>query len=372
MRKEDVASFVVYTLMLTIALLVGLFVIRPLFTTGSAYNISMNQYLFVFLNLLGAIIFNVVLLELGHLIGGKIGKYNIISFNVLGFCFYKDDKKWRFGFRSFDGLTGEVRLSPKSADSNPKPYIWIPLMLYIVELILSLVLYTAFRDASAPLAIAAVIFLTVASMINLYNFVPFKLDSMTDGYRLTLVAKKTNIEAYNELMRVEQLQREGKTVENIRVFDEITEFTASINMLSVYELLAKEKYVEALALIEKIIDVPDQISSTTYYRLIAQKLYILIKMKPLSEVRSYYDGQVDDKNRRFISNDLSMESVRAYVLIAGLLDDSEGEVQYAMSRKDKAMKRALKSRAEVEAKLYDDAIQLVLKRHPDWSEQLKA
>ena len=73
MKKEDITSLIVYALMLTMALLVGLFVIKPLFTSSS-YNISMNSYLYMALMLLAAIVFNVVLLEVGHLIGGKLGK----------------------------------------------------------------------------------------------------------------------------------------------------------------------------------------------------------------------------------------------------------------------------------------------------------
>ena len=110
----------------------------------------------------------------------------------------------------------------------------------------------------------------------------------------------------------------------------------------------------------------DKLTQATIYRLVAQNLYIKIMTLPIEEAQKYYEEEVDDSIRRFISNDLSMESLRAYILIAGMLDESNAEVTFALSRKEKAMKRALKSRADVESKLFDDALELVKKSHPDW------
>ena len=115
MKKEDIASFIVYILMLTIALLVGLLVIQPIFQSGNPFSgPAALSYLWTFLIILGALLFNIIMLEVFHVLGGKAGKYNIVSFNVLGFCFYKSASKWKFGFKTFDGLTGETILSPKS------------------------------------------------------------------------------------------------------------------------------------------------------------------------------------------------------------------------------------------------------------------
>ena len=338
MKKEDVTSFIVYILMILIALLLGFTFISNMFkeynsTFGSS---ALNPYVFAIISIVLAVLVNAVGLEVGHIIGGKIGGYTIASVNILGFCFYKVDGKFKFKFKDFDGLTGETILAPKSEKANPKPYVWFPLLFYFVELIVCIIFnslgqnsnITLHHNAFVWLGTAAMIFITIASMMALYNFVPFKLDSMTDGYRLTLMSKKVNVEAYNELMRIENLQREGKEIDKIKYFDELTQ--------------------------------------ATIYRLVAQKLYIKIMTLPIEEAQKYYEEEVDDSIRRFISNDLSMESLRAYILIAGMLDESNAEVTFALSRKEKAMKRALKSRATVESKLFDDALELVKKSHPDW------
>ena len=375
MKKEDAASLFVYAIMLVLALLVGLLVIRPLF---SEVSISMNPYLFTILVVVLGLIINVVIIELGHIVGGKIGKYDIVSVNMLGFCFYKILGKWKFGFRNFDGLTGETVLSPKSEKSNPKAYIWFPILFYVVELITCIVLYSVGANADVDhlslrvLSLASIIVLVIGSMIALYNFVPFHLDSTTDGYRLTLIlSNPVNIEAYNELLRIQNLQREGKEVEEIKLFDIITDFTASLNLLTVYECLGAKDFEKAAKIIEPMLNEENKISNTTYQRLIAQYLYIKIMTSPIDDARNYYDTNVDDKTRRFISNDISMESLRAYILIAGLLDESQGEILYVQSKIKKAMKIALPARKEIEQQLYQDALNKVYEVHPEWKVENK-
>ena len=375
MKKEDAASLLVYTIMLILALLVGLLVIRPLFND---VHVELNPYLFTIIVVIIGLILNVLLIEAGHIIGGKIGRYNIVSVNILGFCFYKALGKWKFGFRNFDGLTGETVLAPKDEKSNPKPYIWFPVLFYLIELITCIILYSVGRGADleqkflGSLALSSIIVLVIGSMIALYNFVPIHLDSTTDGYRLTLVlSNPVNIEAYNELLRIQNLQREGKEVTEIKLFDIITDFTASLNLISVYECLGNKDYTEAEKIIETMIADPKKISNVTYQRLVAQYLYIRIMTKPIEEVRSYYDENVNDNTRRFISNDISMESLRAYILIAGLLDESQGEILYAQSKIKKAMKLALPARAKIENDLYTDALAKVYTVHPEWKDTTK-
>ena len=375
MKKEDAASLFVYAIMLVLALLVGLLVIRPLF---SEVSISMNPYLFTILVVVLGLIINVIIIELGHIVGGKIGKYDIVSVNMLGFCFYKILGKWKFGFRNFDGLTGETVLSPKSEKSNPKAYIWFPILFYVVELITCIVLYSVGANADVDhlslrvLSLAAIIVLVIGSMIALYTFVPFHLDSTTDGYRLTLIlSNPVNIEAYNELLRIQNLQREGKEVEEIKLFDIITDFTASLNLMTVYECLGAKDFEKAAKIIEPMLNEENKISNTTYQRLIAQYLYIKIMTSPIDDARNYYDTNVDDKTRRFISNDISMESLRAYILIAGLLDESQGEILYVQSKIKKAMKIALPARKEIEQQLYQDALNKVYEVHPEWKAENK-
>ena len=373
MKKEDIASIVIYLLMIGAAVIVGLTAVQEVFR--QYYHISFNNYVFAILVILSGLLLNIFGLELFHVIGAKIGHYRILSVCVLGLCIYKKGGKWKFGFKDFDGLTGETKVAPKDENSKLGAYVWMPVLMYFVELISCIVIYTLAGDKNLPItsplkwmAVAGILWIVVSSMIALYNLVPIKLDSMTDGYRLTLISKKENMEAYNELLRVEAAQIEGTEVGEIKIFENITEYTASINLISVYERLNEGDYEKAEQLIDMIIVDPKKVSSQTYNRLLAQKLYIKIMTLPLEEVKAYYDKEINDNVRKFIANDLSMESLRAYILIAGLLDESNGEVEFAKSRKDKALKRVATGRKEVEQKLYDEALNKVYEAHSDWKQ----
>lgn len=373
MRKEDIASAVIYLLMIAVAIIVGLTVIKDAF--GNLYDFSFNVYAFAIIVILVGLLFNIIMLEVLHVFGGKIGGYSVVSFNVLGFCWSKTLGKWKFKFSDFDGLTGETKLAPKSKEAKLNWVVWLPLLGYLTELALGIVLFSMGSKQLPPhdprrwIAIASMLFVIISSMIALYNFIPVKLDSMTDGYRLTLIGKKVNVEALNELMRIENLQREGLPVDNVKIFTEITDFTANLNLFHVYECLAKKEYDKAIKLIDTIIEVPEKMSSTTYNRLLAQKLYVEVINSSKEDAKKYYDENVKDDSRRFIANDISMESLRAYILIAGILEDSQAEVEYAKSRKAKALKRALPSRAELEDKLFEEAFEMIKQHHPDWEFQ---
>lgn len=373
MKKEDLASLVIYLIMIAAAVIVGLTAVQATFT--SHYHLSMPTYLFAILVIVVGLLVNIIGLELSHVAGAKIGGYNILSVNCVAFCFYKKEGKWKFGFKDFDGLTGETKIAPKNEKAKLAPYIWFPIVMYFVELAACIVIFTLAEDKNTPtssplhwMAIASLLFIIIASMLALYNLVPLKLDSMTDGYRFTLLTKKENVEAFNELMRVEAAQMNNEDPGEIRIFNEITEYTANINLISVYEELKKKNYAKAEELIDMIVVDPKKVSAQTYNRLLSQKLYIKIMTLPLEEVKEYYDKNVDDFARKYIANDLSMESIKAYVLIAGLLDKSRNEVEFAKSRKDRALKRTPTARAEIENQLYEEALARVYEAHPDWKE----
>lgn len=370
MRREELASLIVYLLMIALAVIVGLTAVRDALSVCRPAN--MNPFLFVIITIVVGLLFNIIMLEVLHALGAKLGGYRVVSFNVLGFHFEKKEGKLSFKFKDFDGLTGETVIAPKKEKLSMKPYIWLPIFGFAAELAGCIVLYSSMMSNSASpvrwLGSCAILFIVLSSMIALYNLVPIKLDTMTDGYRFILLTKPANVEAINELLRAEDLERNGKEVNDMKVFDDITEFTAGLNLFSVYKNLGNKNFDEA----EKILDItmkePKKLEPYTYYRLISQKLYIVLSTKDSEEARKVYDELADDKIRRFIANDATMESIRAYILISGLLEKSEGEVNFAIGRKEKALKRTLKKRVEIENSLYTDALNKVYEAHPKWKE----
>jgi len=371
MKKEDVLSLIIYMVMIGFAILVGMTAVSKAFIEIYSSQF-MNRIAFCVLVLIGSVVLNIGGLELFHVLGAKIGGYKAYSVNILGLCWTKKEGKWKFTTKDYDGLTGETKVAPVKEKCQYHWYIYLPLIMYFFELALGLVFYSMGLKATSStpnafrwISVASLLNVIVSSMIALYNFVPLKLDSMTDGYRLMLLTNKTNKEALNEILRIEALQNEGKEVDKIKIFDEITDFTANINLHAIYDCLANKDYEKACELIQKIFDNPQKVQEITLNRITAQYIYIKVLTLDRKEAKEYYNS-LNDNIRRFISNDKSMESLRAYVLIAGLLDKSQGEVKYAMSKKDKILKNTSSTRASIESKLFEEAIQMIKNEHPDW------
>ena len=374
MRKEELRELIIFTILILSALIVGFAAIRP---TLENYGPSkMTGFGFIIVVLIVAYLFNAIGLEVLHLLGALFGGYKITSFNIFGLCFYKKENKWKFGFRDFDGINGETKVAPRKEKTNANLVAWFPLFGYAVELASCIVIASLIKTSPAPkapwLRSAAVIFILISSMLAFYNFVPVKLSSMTDGYKIRLFTKPVNLEAYNKMLVIQEEQRLGKNVEIIPVFEEITEYTAEINMLAMYKALEEEKYDEALKIIDQLMEHKKVLNANDYNRLIAQKLYLAILKQPIGEAKTLYEEICPIEVRRFIANDTSMPCIRAYILIAGMIEGSEGEVNYAKSKIEKAKKRSLAYEVKVEEVLLEKALKLVYEAHPKWGEEKAA
>ena len=195
---------------------------------------------------------------------------------------------------------------------------------------------------------------------------PLKLDTLTDGYRIRLFTKPVNIEAYNKMLVIQDKQRLGEKVEKIPVFSEITEYTAEINTAAMYKLLEEEKFEEAIEIIDHLLENKKVINVADCNRLVAQKLYASTFVQERPEVKKLYEDICPIEIRRFIANDVSLQTIRAYVIIAGMIEESESEVAYAKTKIEKATKKASASVIKTEEKLIDKAFKTVYEAHPKW------
>ena len=370
MKKEDVIGLIIYLIIIALAVVFGLTVLQA-HNPDSSFQ-GFGYVVFVAISVVAGVVVNAAMYELAHIIGAKAGKYLILSVNILGFCFYRDQDKFKLRFSSFDGLTGETKIVPKKGfedKANPTPYLLFGSLFFVVEAVIVMVLFTLFKDSkTAVLTDVAYGALTVGAIglvVLFYNIVPLRIDSMTDGYRLTMVSNPKNKAAFNELLRVEYEMQQGNKVE-IKLFDEITNFTADLNLNKVYALLDEKKYEEAEEILDKIIDAKQDIDAKVYIRARAQKIYINLMNKELAAAKEYYDKEVPVSERREISNDVSMASIRAYLLMSGLLDKSRSECVIALNNVYKAFKKTPKNRQKTEVVLFNEALDKVIAAHADW------
>ena len=373
MKKEDITGIIVYLGIIVLAVIFGLTVLQTHQPESTLSGNTMGYILYIIGSVLAGALLNGILFELAHVLGAKVGKYDIISVNILGLCFYKLDGKRKVKFASFDGLTGETRIVPKkdmSDKANPYPYLFFGSLFFATEAIIVMVLFYVLKSTeNAALGDVAYSLLTIGAIglvILIYNIIPLRIDSITDGYRLTMVSNPKNREAFNELLRVEYEIEQGNTDIEIKVFSEITNFTADLNLNRVYTLLDKKLYKEAEEILDKIIEAKEGISAKVYIRARAQKIYINLITKNLEEAREYYDKEVPVAERREISNDVSMASIRAYLLMSGLLDKSRSECIIALNNVYRAFKHTPKNRQETEVMLFNETLQKVVDAHPDW------
>ena len=88
MTREDFYSIFIYILMAVIILVTGFTVIRPAMEEGYLAVSAGSNFAFLLLSLIISVLINVILLEIGHLIGAKLGGYNVILFNILGLILF--------------------------------------------------------------------------------------------------------------------------------------------------------------------------------------------------------------------------------------------------------------------------------------------
>ena len=374
MKKEDVTGLIVYLIIIALAIVFGLTVLQTHSSESSLAGTlgGFGYVLYIAGSVVAGVLFNSIMYELAHVLGAKLGKYQIISVNVLGFCFYKENDKRKFRFSGFDGLTGETKIVPKEGmveKANPYPYLFFGSLFFFVEAVAVMVTFSILNSTeSRELKDVAYALLTIGAIglvILIYNILPLRIDSVTDGYRLTMVSNPKNKAAFNELLRVDYEMQQGNEVE-IKVFEEITNFTADLNLNKVYALLDNKEYQQAEEILDKIIAAKDGVDNKVYIRARAQKIYINLFTKNLEEAREYYDKEVPVAERRAISNDVSMASIRAYLLMSGLLDKSRSECIIALNNVYRAFKKTPKNRRKTEVTLFNEALEKVVIAHPDW------
>ena len=91
MKKEDFSGLIVYLLILAIAVIFGLNVLKVHAANSGMQTLGYMG--FVLGAILTGVLLNAVLFELGHIVGAKIGGYQILSVCILGLLFQKEGKK---------------------------------------------------------------------------------------------------------------------------------------------------------------------------------------------------------------------------------------------------------------------------------------
>lgn len=382
MEKEDIFSFVAYILMIGVAVVVGFGVISPLFENVSKVN-GISTTTFLIISLIISILLQVICYELSHMLGAKLGKYEILSVNILGFYFYKkiDEKKnklvTKFKFpKDFDGLAGETVIAPKNEKSNPLFYVWIPFIIYVVEVIISVILLVTIKSTRGNenpfefLKYFMLIFITVGGMLFVYNYFPAKLESMTDGYRLICLSKKENIDYYNTFLKIHGDQFLGKTNEEYKIFTEVNELSSLVNVEILKSNLKNNKKEDLNITLDNILSKKDKIFGSTLKEASALKLYSLLLDKQYVAAKDFYES-FDQKTKDYLKNNFSCLSVKTAILYYGIVEDSLNECEHQIKGFKKAIKKEIESNVDYEKDEFKKIISEVNNIKPTYNLEAK-
>jgi hypothetical protein len=363
MKKEDLYSLVVYGVMVAIALFVGLEIIAPAFRTLGIVGVS--QYGYAIITIVAAFLINVILLELGHVLGAIVGGYDIKSVNILGLALYRAEKGWRIGFKSFEGLSGETVVAPKNSKSKPVLNLWGGLILYMVEVVVGFYLAYYVFLAEEWGRYASIIVIAIGGMLMIYNFMPFRMDTVTDGYRLATLSNEKGNEAYNELIRIEKAYKDHQDPKPFKTFKEVNNLTAQILLYKIYDALIYEKYDEALGFLERI-EAHPRLGEVYQQRAFSIRSYITLWTGKKKEASDYFYN-LPAKDRKFLANHNAMLTMTAYLIVAGTIEDSYSEARFCVDRRPGSLAKIKEpGRAEIENNLFENVLAKVQKKHPDW------
>ena len=372
MKKESVISLLIYLLILAVAVIYGLTVLQNHFTYSAMTKVW--QYaIYIIGSIIVGIIISAILAELGHAVGAKVGGYKIVFFNVLYFTILKENNKTKFRFKNFDGLTGETKIVPnyqKRGEPNPIPYLLYGPIFLIAWFAGCLVIFFMFNNGNPLDGDIAYGFLTagvIAGVIFIYDIIPTKLDSLTDGYRLSLLAKNKDRKAFNDMLLIQYNSTLGdaEASQEIKV-EENTKFTAESNLAKIHSLIDEKKYDEAKDILKLVFEEEKTVTKRSLLEAKEHQIYINIMTMDDETLQKYYSDEVPMALKREISVDNTIIAIRTYILMAGLLDKSRSECLIALNKLNKAYKNTPYNRKHPELVLFNEALEKVCTAHPKW------
>ena len=372
MKKNEFAIFLVYVAMFAIAILIGLFAIKPVLDAHGA-DLPISSIPLVLICLIVGLLFNALLLELGHLAGAKAGKYRVRSWTLFGLKFFKENGKRKVKFSSYDGLTGQTKVEPLDVErSSLSAYILLPLIFFFVEVIALMIVVNVTKgmEGSNPriawLHIAALTVLATGALVFVYDLFPARIDAINDGFLLMLFTKKANRVAYNNLLLQETALEEGRPAVASPIYDEITDFTAYLNSLTVYKLLSEGEMDKAIPILDKTIAEESKASEEAKREARALKLATLFERADKRKALEHYGEQLTDDDKRYIASITTMSSLRAYLLVAAFAENSDYEANYAIEKVEKVLKNSESVSKDIEKSLVQLDVDMVRREHPRW------
>ena len=381
MKKENIFGIVMYLLIFAFAVVYGLTVLQTHFEHSSMTQVW--QYaIYIVLSIIVGIIISAILFEFGHFLGAKVGGYKIVKFTILYFSIYlADNGKYKFGFKNFNGMTGETIIVPnyeKKENPSPYPYLLYGPIFNLAWFVGALILFFAFNNGNpfdSDVAYAILTIGLISVVLFIYDFVPVKLDSSTDGYRFATLLKTKDIKQFNDLLTAQyeanygKLEGADKVASNEKKKDVVPAAvtnTTEGKLIYLYTLIDEKRFDEASQTLDEIFANEKDLSKRGHLEALEQQIYVKIMTLPIEEMTKYYEEEVSLSLKREISSDYTIIGIRTYLLMAGLLDKSRSECLLVLKHIAKAYKNTPANRKHAELVIFNEALEKVCNAHPKW------
>ena len=242
----------------------------------------------------------------------------------------------------------------------------------IAWIVACLFLFFTYKNIAGIESDVAYFFLTCAvinSLALIYNIIPAKFDSMTDGYRLSQI--KGDVAAFNERLAAENggvIPENKKDDSSEKTIKKPLKFIPEVAFNEIFDLLVKKDYDAVFNKVEEINSHEKECSNKLLLEAKSQYIYAYILSKDPKEVEEYYEKEIPFSLRKDFSNDNSMPVIRTYLLLAGLLENSQSEVMLSLGKVVKAYRNVPNNRKHQELTLFNETLDKIIEAHPKWEE----
>lgn len=353
-----------FSLLFYVALVIAVFLVGRNIIADANMYIS-NSLLFFIVAIVLGFVFNVVLFELAHMLGAKLGGYKTYSVSFLGLTFYTTKDKWKIGYDgAYDGFTGETKIVPVKEKTKPILYFWMGSLFLIVEMVVMIIL-PSLLDVSPVIKYGGYIFTVVAGILLIYNIVPFRLDSTNDAILMKYVTND-NIDIFNKICNIKYELYLGNPITEPEIFEKVNYISSRNNYYAYLSYVYKKDYLKAEEIIDSLISQSEELSEDLYIEVLPAKLYLLTLTKTKEEVEQYF-ASISVNNRRLLNACNSIEGCRNYFAFVSLIIEDYDEARN-IYRKYISKKEKLKEVGRLfdEESLMSEIMMKINQVHPDW------
>ena len=364
MKKATNYSLLVYALFLLCIYLIGSFVLSK-----GAGTIGGNAFAFYLIAIIIGFIITVIFMELGHIVGAKIGGYRIISVSFLWLTFVRQNKKWKITTTTFDGFTGETKVAPKKENANPMPMFWFGTIFLLILVLLGIYLPSVIpaKDSlKTHFVYGGYIISTIAGLMVFYNILPLRLDTKNDAIMMRFV-RKERIQKYNDICRIQGELYDGEGLEELEDLPENDYLLAHWNYYAYLEKVYNGEYQKAEEILDRMIQDSEKLPDAIYDELLAAILVLLLLTKSKEEAQEYFLS-VSPQVRKTINLCSTVEGSRNYFFISAIMNDNFEEAKSAYKKYLTKEKQNL----EVGRNFDEDSMMAMMMNqiheiHPEWN-----